>query len=104
MDYFMKSLEVYGIPNHEASTVVEALVTNSFCRFGLLQELHSDQGHNFKSCLLQKVLQILGVSKTHTMPLHLQLDGMVECYIETVEEHLTFQRGHLNSAVVSLWR
>jgi hypothetical protein len=38
MDYFVKWPEVYAIPNQEASTVVEALVTN-FCRFGILREL-----------------------------------------------------------------
>jgi hypothetical protein len=31
MDYFMKLPEVYTIPTQEASTVVEALVTNFFC-------------------------------------------------------------------------
>jgi hypothetical protein len=38
--------------------------------------------------LLQEVLLLLWVSKTLTPPLHLQLDGMVERYIKTVEEHL----------------
>jgi hypothetical protein len=88
MDYFTKWPEVYAIPNHEASTVAEALVTNFFCRFGILRELHSDQGPNFEPCLLQEVLQCLGVSKTRTTPLHPQSDGMVERYIKTVEEHL----------------
>jgi hypothetical protein len=36
MDYFTKWPEVYAIPNQEASTVAEALVTNFFCRFGIL--------------------------------------------------------------------
>jgi transposase InsO family protein len=62
--------------NQEASTLAEAL------------ELHSDQGRNFESRLLQEVLQHLGVSKTCTTPLHPQSDGMVECYIKTVEKHL----------------
>jgi hypothetical protein len=88
MDYFTKWPEAYTIPNQEASTVAEALVTNSFCRFGIPQELHSDQGRNFESRLLQEVLQCLRVSMTHTVPLHPQSDGMVERYIKTVKEHL----------------
>jgi hypothetical protein len=72
MDHFMKWLEAYAIPNQEASMVVEALVTNFFCRFGIPQELHSDQGRNFESRLLQEVLQCLGVSNTHTTSLHPQ--------------------------------
>jgi hypothetical protein len=87
MDYFMKSPQAYAIPNQEASTVVEALVTNFFCNFKVLRELHSDQCRYFESRLIQ-VLQSLGVSKTHTMSLHLQLAGMAKGYIKTVEEHL----------------
>jgi transposase InsO family protein len=88
MDYFTKWPEVYAIPNQEASTVVETLVTNFFCRFGIPRELHSDQGRNFESHLVQQVLQRLGVSKTRTTPLHPQSDVMVERYIKTIEEHL----------------
>jgi transposase len=68
--------------------VAEALVTNVFCRFWVPGDLHSDQGRNFESHLIQEVLQFLGVSKTCTTPLHPQLDSMVERYIKTVEEHL----------------
>jgi transposase InsO family protein len=88
MDYFTKWPEVYDIPNQETSTVAEAPVTNFFCRFGIPRELHSDQGRNFESHLLQEVLQRLGVSKTRTTPLHPQSDGMVERYVKTIEEHL----------------
>jgi transposase InsO family protein len=87
MVYFTKWLEAYAIPNQDASTVAEAMVTN-FCCFRALPELHSDQGHNFESHLIQEVLQRLGVSKKRTTPLHPHSDGMVECYIKTVEEHL----------------
>jgi transposase InsO family protein len=88
MDYFTKWPEAYAIPDQEASTVADVLVTNFFCRFGIPRELHSDQGRNFESRLLQEILQRLGVSKTRTTPLHPQSDGMVERYIKTVEEQL----------------
>jgi hypothetical protein len=87
-DYFTKWPEAYAIPNQEASTVVEELVTNLFSCLGVLRELHSDQGCNFESRLIQGVLWCLGVSKMSTIPLPPQSDGMVECYIRTVEEHL----------------
>jgi hypothetical protein len=88
MDYFTKRLEAYAIPNQEASTVVEVLVNNFFCRLGIPRELHRDQGRNFESRLLQEVLQCLGVSKTCTTPLHPHSDGMVERYNKTIKEHL----------------
>jgi transposase len=67
--------------------VAEALVTN-FCRFEVLRKLHTDQGHNFKSRLIQGFLQHLGVSKTCTTSLHPQSDGMMEGYIKAIEGHL----------------
>jgi hypothetical protein len=81
------SEEVYAIPNQEASTVAEALVTNFFCRFGIPRELYSDQGQ-LRSFLIQKVLQPVGLSKMCTTPQHPQSDGMVQRYKKTVEERL----------------
>ncbi|MGH0120013.1 UNVERIFIED_CONTAM: hypothetical protein FKN15_063827 [Acipenser sinensis] len=49
LDYFTKWPEAYALPDQEAETVAEALLEGFFSRFGILQELHSDQGHNFKS-------------------------------------------------------
>jgi hypothetical protein len=87
MDYFTNWPEVYAIPNQEASTVADALVTN-LCRFWIPRELPSDQGHNLESRLMPEVLARLGIRKTRTTPLHPESDGMVERYVKTVEEHL----------------
>jgi hypothetical protein len=71
MDYFTKWPEFYAIPDQEASTVADALLTD-FCRFGVPRELHCDQGSNFESRLMQEVLQRLGVGKSRTTPFHPQ--------------------------------
>jgi hypothetical protein len=68
----MKWPEMYAVPNQEPTTIAIGLVTNFFCRFGIPRELHSDQGRNIESHLLQEVLQRLGVSKTRTTPLQTQ--------------------------------
>jgi hypothetical protein len=70
MDYFTKWLEAYAILNQEASTITQALVTNLLCRFGIPRKLHSDQGRNYESRLLQDILQCLEASKTRSTPLH----------------------------------
>jgi hypothetical protein len=62
VDYFTKWSEAYAFPNLEASTVTEALVTDLGCCFGVLRELHSDQGRNFEFHLIKEVLQRLGQS------------------------------------------
>jgi hypothetical protein len=56
MDYFTTWQEAYAIPNQETSTAEEALVTNFFGRFGVPQELHSDEASSFESRLIQEVL------------------------------------------------
>lgn len=57
MNYFSKWQEAYAIPNQEAFMEAGVLMTNFFCHFRVLKELHSAQGCNFKSRILQKVLQ-----------------------------------------------
>jgi hypothetical protein len=53
MDYFTKWPDAF--PNQKAATVAEALVTNFFSRFEAPRELHSDQGRNFESHLMQVI-------------------------------------------------
>ena len=48
-DYFTKWTEIYTVPNQEATTVVEKLVSEFNCRFGVPRQLHSDQGTNLES-------------------------------------------------------
>ena len=48
-DYFNKWTESYRIPNQEATTVAEKLVSEFICSFGVPRQLHSDQGTNFES-------------------------------------------------------
>ena len=52
-DNFTLWMEAFSIANQEAITVARALVDKFFCRFGLPEQLHSDQGRQFESDLLQ---------------------------------------------------
>ncbi|KAK4304059.1 hypothetical protein Pmani_008280 [Petrolisthes manimaculis] len=70
--------EAYAIPNQEAATVAQVLIDQFFCRFGMPQELHSDQGRNFESAVFCESCKLLGIKKTRTAPLRPQSDGMVE--------------------------
>jgi hypothetical protein len=77
VDYFTKWPEAYAIPNQEAPPVTEALVTTFFCRLGVPRELHSDQGRNFESRLMQEIAQCLGVIMTRTTSPCPQFDFML---------------------------
>lgn len=94
-DYFTKWTESYAIPNQEATTVAEKLVSEFVCRFGVPREIHSDQGSNFESKVMAEVCKLLDIEKTRTTPLHPQSDGQVERYNRTLIEML---RGKLRDS------
>ncbi|KAK2899766.1 hypothetical protein Q8A73_012895 [Channa argus] len=55
MDYFTKWAEAYAVPDQTATTAAQRLVEDMFSRFGVPEELHSDQGRNFESRLFAEV-------------------------------------------------
>lgn len=77
-------MEAYAIPNQEASTVANKLVDEMFCRFSLPEQLHSDQGQQFKSILIQEMSKTLQIRKTRTTPYHPQSDGLIERFNRTL--------------------
>ena len=78
MDCFTKWPEAYAVPDQSATTTAEKLVDEMFCRFGVPEELHSEQGQNFEASVFQEVCRRLGMKRTRTTPLHPQSDGLVE--------------------------
>lgn len=74
-DYFTKWMEAYAIPNMEAVTVARKQM---FCCFSPPEQLHSDQGKQFQSTLLEEICNIiLGIKKSTTSLYHPQYDGLV---------------------------
>ena len=60
------------LPDHEEATAANVLVDRFSTRFGVLGELHSDQGTEFKSAVFQECCHLLGIKKMHTTPLRPQ--------------------------------
>ena len=77
-------MEAYPIPDQQAETVASKLVEEFVCRFGVPNELHSDQGRNFESAVFQEMCRILGIHKTRTTPYNPKSDGLVERYNRTI--------------------
>ncbi|KAK3895061.1 hypothetical protein Pcinc_001229 [Petrolisthes cinctipes] len=88
MDYFTKWPEAYAIPDQEAATVAQVLVDQFFCRFGMPQELHSDQGRNFEPAVFCESCKLLGIKQTRTTPPRPQSDEMVEKFNWTLGQEL----------------
>ena len=89
-DYFTKWVEVIPLPDPTAKRVTRELV-QVFTKYGLPIALHSDQGRNFESAMLQQTLDAFGIRKSRTTAYHPEGDGMVErlnacsysCYAHT---------------------
>ena len=77
-DYFTRWVEAYAIPNQEANTVAEKLVSEFFCQFSLPTQLHSDQGRQFEANIIQEMCKAIGIAKSRTTPYHPQGDRCVE--------------------------
>ena len=83
-DYFTKWTECFPVPNMEAVTVAKILVNEVIARFGIPNQIHSDQGKKFESKLFKELCQLLQIDKTRTTPYHPQSDGMVERFNRTL--------------------
>ena len=76
-DYFTKWADARPLPDQTAIRITAELV-KLFCTYGVPEIVHSDQGRNFESSIVQSTLDAFGVKKSHTTPYHPQGDGMVE--------------------------
>lgn len=69
-DYFTKWMEVYALPDQEATTVAKKLVEEFFWHFSVPDQLHSDQGKQFESHLISSICELLQVKTLCTTPYH----------------------------------
>ena len=88
-DFFTKFVEAYPLPNQEATTVAECLVTQFFARYGMPRIVHSDQGSNFMSHVFRHMCRILGIRQTRSTPYHARSSGLVERFNRTLETTLS---------------
>jgi len=84
VDYMTKWTEAYALPNEEASTCMNALYNGLFSRFGMPNQLHSDQGRNFESKLFGELTKLAGICRTRTTPFHPRSDGQTERMNRTI--------------------
>ncbi len=89
-------MEAYPLSNDQAVTVAQVIVTEWVCRYGAPLTLHSDQGTNFESEVIQTMCELLDIDKTRTTPFRPQSDGQVERFNATLQKILatTSERCH----------
>lgn len=89
IDYFMKWVEAFAIPDMTARTIATALVDGWICRYGCPVSIHSDQGKQFESKLFQYICEFLDIKKTRATPYHPASDGLVERMNRTLQKMLS---------------
>jgi hypothetical protein len=86
-DHFTKWVELYAMPNQEAKTVADRIVSFA-CRHGIPKQIISDQGIDFQSQLVDEVFEVLDVHRLRKSPFHPQTDGLSERTTRTVKQIL----------------
>jgi transposase InsO family protein len=88
-DYFTRFAEAYSLPDIEATTVADKLLTEFICRYGLPLQIHTDQGAQFTSNIFTEMCKRLHISKTRNSPYHPQSSGLVERLNHNIGFHFT---------------
>lgn len=77
-DVFSKYILAFPTHDQRASTVAQVLVTEWFPKFDVPARIHSDQGRNFESSLIQQLCALYGVEKSRTTPYNPAGNGQCE--------------------------
>ncbi|KFD62870.1 hypothetical protein M514_24910 [Trichuris suis] len=83
-DSFTKWTEAFPVKDMEGATTASVLVREWFCRYGLPEEILTDQGRTFVSDLMKSVCTLLDIRRLRTSAYHAQSNGQVERFNRTL--------------------
>ncbi|PIK36767.1 Retrovirus polyprotein [Apostichopus japonicus] len=84
-DVFTKFTQAVPTRDQKASTVAQVLFREWFIKFGIPERIHSDQGRNFESRLVQELCNLYNIKKTHTTPYHPEGNAQCERFNRTAD-------------------
>ncbi|PIK60883.1 Transposon Ty3-I Gag-Pol polyprotein [Apostichopus japonicus] len=87
-DIFSKFTQAIPTKDQTAQTTAKKLAQHWFLLFGAPRRLHSDQGRNFESALIQQLCQIHNITKTRTTPYYPEGNGQAERFNRTLHNLL----------------
>ena len=83
-DHYTRYAQAIPTRNQSAATTARVLFENYFVHYGFPGKLHSDQGANFTSKIIQQLCKLTGTAKTRTTPYHPMGNGMCERFNKTL--------------------
>ena len=84
-DLFTKWVEAFPLKETSSVTLARVLVDEVICRFGVPNNIHSDQGANFCSEVIDTMCKMLNIERTQTSAYHPQGNGQVERFNRTID-------------------
>ena len=85
---FSKWVEAFSLAKTDSTTLAAVLTEEIVCRFGVPEAIHSDQGPNFVSGVIQSLCDRICITRTQTTVYHPQGNGQVERFNRTLEDML----------------
>lgn len=86
-DLFIKWVELFALPDQKSNQIAECLM-QAIKRYSIPKTILTDNGTNFKSGLVQKLLQWFQVKPIYTTAYHPQTDGQCERFNSTLLQTL----------------
>lgn len=87
-DDLTKYSQAFPIKNHEATTIAEELVNNFICKFGIPNQILTDQGKDFTSTVLKEIARLFHIKQIQTSAYHPQSNGVLERSHATLADYL----------------
>jgi uncharacterized protein (DUF2249 family) len=87
-DYGSKWVEARATKDCSAVTTANFLLEQVILRHGPVDTIHTDQGANFESKLINELCRIYGIRKTRSSPYHPEGNGAVEIENRSIKELL----------------